>query len=153
MSVLTNQSAVNPDRNIWAIATNTKPIVVDAGGNGLVQPFAVNTPFVVAVRTFTAPVAGLLVINATANFNNTAAAVGTFTTRINDTVSGATNQHLSTLPAGNVTAQHESGCPILSLALSANQAVSLQLVLQSTIGNGSPAPTYKWDWSAIFYPA
>lgn len=149
MSLLPATSHANPSTPFWE--RDPAVVLVEAGGNGVIQNFANTSLFAVITKSFTAPANGLLVINSSANFTNTSGSSGSFIARIEDTISTGFTQHTVTLSAGNVTSQSQSACPILSLALTRGQAVNIRMLLSSSIGSGSPAPTYKWDWNALFY--
>jgi hypothetical protein len=124
--------------------------VVDAGGNGFRQAFAINSLFSVVSKSFTAPSAGTLIVTGTVNFGNTSSSAGQFAATIQQTAGGST-EHLVSIGAGNVTAQYESGVPMLSITVTQGQVVTMNFQISSTIGTATPAPTYKWDWSMIFY--
>lgn len=149
MSLLPATSHANPDTPFWE--RDLAVTVVEAGGNGVIQNFVGTSPFTVITKNFTAPANGLLVINSAINFTNTASTSGSYTARIVDTIGGGFTLHTISLPAGNVTSQSQSACPMLSTLLTKGQSVTLQLNLSASNGAGSPSPTYKWDWNALFY--
>jgi hypothetical protein len=155
MSLLPATSHANPATPFWLSSGTTfsVPEVVDAGGNGIVQSFSATVLQLLVQKAFTAPSAGTLVINASINFGNTASSAGQYVARVEDILSGGFTQHFVSLGAGNVTAQYGTGTPLLSLALTSGQAVTLELRASASNGLASPAPTYKWDWNVVFYPA
>ena len=156
MSILVKEDYANPATPLWLSSGTTipaVPVVVDAGGNGIVQSFSATVLQLLIQKGFTAPSNGTLVVNASINFGNTASSAGQYIARVEDVLSGGATQHLVSLGAGNVTAQYGTGTPLLALTLTAGQAVTLELRASASNGLASPAPTYKWDWNVVFYPA
>lgn len=149
MSILVKEDYVNPDTALWA--KNPAVVVVTATGNLSAQAFGNTAILNVDTRTFYAPENGVLVISADVNFGNTAASAGLFSARVGNLGLSITTIHYTSLPAGNITAQYESVCPKISVPLNKGTGITFDLQLQSTNGNATPAPTYKWDWTALFY--
>jgi hypothetical protein len=149
MSILVKEDYANPETALWA--KNPAVVVVTATGNVSPQAFANTAILNVDARTFTAPENGVLVISANVNFANTASSAGLFSARVGNIGLTITTIHYTNLPIGNITSQYHTVSPSISVPLNKGTGITFDLQLQASNGNATPAPTYKWNWTALFY--
>lgn len=146
MSVLIHESAINPDKNLWALAGasnggSAKCITGSSTGSTYTLTQNVLTSLNTAVST--QPVSGTFVIMATFQYDPKQATNYIFTGTLTDTVSGAG----TTCDVSDTTGNLRS----LSCVLTIPNATSINVTQYgtSTLANA----TVKGQWTVLFFPS
>lgn len=145
MSVLTNESAVNPDKNLWALASSGNGAKSLAGTTAGTQSGALNVNTQTNLNTYNSSLPGTYVVIGSFQWITSGGApqlVGA----VYDLDSGITADATVTQPSG-ITSQGYSASCVMTLANVASVRLR-QSAQTSVIGC-----TCKAQWTVLYFPS
>jgi hypothetical protein len=145
MSVLTNESAVNPDKNLWALASASSGGKSVAGTTSGTQSASLNVNTQTTLNTYNSSLPGTYVVIGSFQWITSGGApqlIGA----IFDLDSGITADATVTQPTG-ITSQGYSASCVMTLA-NVSSVRLRQSAQTSVIGC-----TCKAQWTVLFFPA